>query len=116
MSYLICFWDKSRIQVEDSVGEKLQGAMQENSIKNFKLGMNLYAVSGVEKIITKEKAFEVFPADWEQLQHMTNESPSTETLQALESPKLPTVNPQGLEKLNIIKNNAIKKLHNSDSR
>jgi len=109
MSYLICFWDKSKIQVEDSVAEKLKAAIKANAIKNFELGPNFYAVGGIEKIITKEKAFEAFPAEWEQLQHMTDELPNGETLAALESSKLPPVNQEGLNKLGEMKKNLLSK-------
>lgn len=70
MSYIICFWDKSKIQVTNTMGEKLKEAIRTESIKTFDLGGNLYAVGGVEKIILKSDAFDVFPSEWEQLKNM----------------------------------------------
>lgn len=75
MSYIICFWDKSRIQVSDEVGDKLKEAILTESSKGFELGSNLYMNSGVEKIITKQEAFAVYPAEWEHLKEMEDIRP-----------------------------------------
>ena len=105
MSYIICFWDKSRLQVDDSVGEKLKNAIRSQSIKTFDLGNNLYFVSGVEKIITKEESFNVFPGDWEQLTKLEDRSPTKETMTALEEANK---NPDGLKKLEELKHKFLK--------
>lgn len=88
MSYIICFWDKSKLQVSNEIGEKLQNAIMSESIKNFKLGANLYAVSGVEKIITKDEAYNVFPTETEHLSKLEDRLPTSETLIALENKSL----------------------------
>jgi len=103
MSYIICFWDKSKIQVSDLVGEKLKEAVRTQSIKTFEIGASLYSVGGIEKIITKEEAWEAFPMDWERLKDMEDRTPNAGSLPSLASPKLPTNNPQGLKRLNEIK-------------
>lgn len=87
MSYIICFWDKSKLQVSDETGAKLQAAIISESIKNFKLGANLYAVGGVEKIIDKYTAFDVFPSEYEMLNGLedltTNDLPALDSGQTL---------------------------------
>ena len=75
MSYIICFWDKSKIQVEDNVADVLKKLILAEQIKNFELGQNMYAVSSVEKIITKQVAYEVFPEQYQQLQDMEDIQP-----------------------------------------
>ncbi len=72
MSYIICFWDKSKLQVSDETAEKLKVAISAEQIKTFELGQNLYAVSGVEKIITKDDAYTTFPTEGQQLQDLTD--------------------------------------------
>lgn len=83
MSYIICFWDKSKLQVTDEVGEKLKEAIRTESIKTFELGSSMYAVGGVEKIIPKEEAYNTFPEQWEQFKQMEDKKPNAETLKAL---------------------------------
>ncbi len=100
MSQIICFWDKSKIQVDDNTGGKLKAAIVAQTIKNFVLDGNLYAVGGVEKIIDKNEAFNVFPTEWEQLSNMEDRLPTKETMQALEEGNK---NPVGLKKLDEIK-------------
>lgn len=85
MSYVICFWDKSKLQVTDTVGKKLQDAIMSEEIKNFKLGENLYAIGGVEKIISKDEAYNVFPGEYEVLNSLEDK---TISLPKLESAKL----------------------------
>lgn len=72
MSYIICFWDKSKIQVTDETGEKLKKAILDNSVKNFILSDNLYSISGIEKIIDKYTAYETFPTENEYLKELEN--------------------------------------------
>lgn len=85
MSYIICFWDKSRLQVNNEIGGKLKDAIRAESIKTFELGLSMYSVSGVEKIIPKEEAWNIFPADWEILKNMEDRQPNEATLEALGS-------------------------------
>jgi len=73
MSFLIVFWDKSKIQISDSTAEKLKEAIGAEKIKTFEIGRNLYSVSAVEKIITKEDAYDTFPKEWDKLQTMKDE-------------------------------------------
>jgi len=70
MSYIICFWDKSKIQITDQTAEKLKEAIKKGEIKTFELEDNLYSVNGVEKIIHKGYAFDVFPAEYEYLKSL----------------------------------------------
>ena len=84
MSYIIVFWDKSKIQVNDIIGEKLKLAVKAGQLKNFELGDSLYAISGIEKIIPKDEAYIVFPADTEYLSDMNDRPPTKETMLALE--------------------------------
>jgi len=64
MSYIICFWDKSKIQIPDELAKKLMGAIQAEEIKHFTLNESLYFIGSVEKIIPKEEARRAFPDDW----------------------------------------------------
>lgn len=75
MSYIICFWDKSRVQVSDEAGDQIKNAILSESSKGFELGRNLYMNSAVEKIITKEEAYNVYPADWDALTKMEDNIP-----------------------------------------
>lgn len=75
MSYLICFWDKSKIQISDDFADKLKQAILAESIKGFDLNGNLYMVSGIEKIIRKEDAWGVFPEEWQTLQNLQDIEP-----------------------------------------
>lgn len=83
--YIICFWDKSKIQVSYETGEKLKSALRSGEIKTFEIGNDFYMVSGIEKIITKYKAYDVFPEQFELLKEMTSEEISS--IPKLESPK-----------------------------
>ena len=74
MSYIICFWDKSKIQVSDEVGEKLKVIRAEGIIKTFELGPGQYSIRGVDKIIPKADAFDVFPSEWEYLKSLEDRS------------------------------------------
>lgn len=74
MSQLICFWDKSKIQVNDDIGEKIKQAILTDSIKGFMIAGNFYAVGGVEKIISKADAYDIFPAEFETLKAMEDKS------------------------------------------
>lgn len=65
MSYIICFWDKSKVQVSDIVANKLMSGIDGGDIKYFMLNESLYAVGSVEKIIPKDEARKSFPEDWE---------------------------------------------------
>ena len=85
MSYLICFWDKSKIQVNEETAKKLQHAITNKLIDNFIIAGNFYAVGGVEKIISKSDAYDVFPTETEQLKNMEDK---TAILPKLEAPKL----------------------------
>ena len=75
-SFIICFWDKSKIQITEDMATKLQEAILNNTIKVFKIDESLYAVGSVEKIIPKEEAYLVFPDDNELLQRMGTKQPS----------------------------------------
>ena len=82
MSYIICFWDKSKLQVSDETAEKLKAAISAEQIKTFELGAGLYAVGGVEKIITKDQAYDTFPTEFALLSSLedkpTNDLPQLE--------------------------------------
>ena len=80
MSYLICFWDKSKIQVNEETANQLKHAISNKLIDYFMIGESLYAVSGVEKIIPKYEAFDIFPSEFEALKAMKDK---TATLPAL---------------------------------
>lgn len=79
MSYVICFWDKSKIQIDDSVAEVLKKLILTEQIKTFELGNGLYAVSSVEKIISKQDAYDTFPDQWKELQSLTDTQPPTDS-------------------------------------
>lgn len=83
--YIICFWDKSKIQVSYETGEKLKSALRSGEIKTFEIGNDFYMVSGIEKIITKYKAYDVFPEQFELLKEMSSEE--INSIPKLESPK-----------------------------
>ncbi len=72
MSYIICFWDKSKIQVSEDLAKKLMGAIQAEEIKHFTLNESLYFIGSVEKIIPKEEARRAFPQDWEYFNEMSD--------------------------------------------
>jgi hypothetical protein len=103
MSYIVCFWDKSKLQVSDETAEKLKEAILNDTIKGFELGAGFYSVGGVEKIINKERAYNVFPTEYELLSSL-NDLP-TNDLPQLENYKLPGESQDiaNLEKLRIIK-------------
>jgi hypothetical protein len=75
MSFIIAFWDKSKLQVSNEIGEKLKSAIQNETLKTFSLNGNLYAIGGVEKIIDKSDAYDIFPADNEYLRKMEDITP-----------------------------------------
>lgn len=79
MSYVICFWDKSKIQVSDADAAKIKAVIQSEKYSTITLGNNLYAVKGIEKIITKDEAYEVFPEEWNRLGNMQDLPPSSST-------------------------------------
>lgn len=85
MSYIICFWDKSKLQVSDQAGETLKTAIREKLIDVFEVDKGLYAVGGVEKIISKYEAFDIFPSEYALLSKMTDQN--TE-MKKLEAPKI----------------------------
>ena len=70
MSYIICFWDKSKLQVSDILANKLMAGIEGGQIKNFIINESLYAVGGVEKIVPKDEARRAFPEDWEYFNSM----------------------------------------------
>jgi len=76
MSYIICFWDKSKLQVSDLTAKILKQAISEEVIKTFEIVDSLYAVGGVEKIIPKDEAYEVFPAEFERLKSLEDKTVS----------------------------------------
>jgi hypothetical protein len=84
MSYIVCFWDKSKLQVSDEVGEKLQIAKISNEVKDFYLDKGLYSFSGIDKIIPKYDAFDIFPSEFEFLKSMEDK---TSNLLKLEKPQ-----------------------------
>jgi len=75
MSYIICFWDKSKLQVADELAKKLMAGIDGGEVKNFILNESLYAVGGVEKIIPKEEARRAFPEDWGYFNEMEDAKP-----------------------------------------
>lgn len=81
MSYIIIFWDKSKLQVSKEVGDKLKEAIQSEAIKTFTLGQSLYSVSGVEKIVPKTEAYNLYPDQWELLKNLEEVRPSNELKQ-----------------------------------
>ncbi len=74
-NYIICFWDKSKIQIAEDMAIKLMAAIEAETIKTFSIDGNLYATGGVEKIIKKEEAYQAFPDDNERLQRMETKQP-----------------------------------------
>lgn len=80
MSYIIVFWDNSRLQVSDEIGVKLKQAIRKEAIKTFELGNSLYSVSGINKIIPKKEAYTTFPSDWGFLNAMIDALPSKEVI------------------------------------
>lgn len=75
MSFIICFWDKSKIQISDEIADKLKTGIESGEIKYFRLNESLYAIAGVEKIIPKEEARQSFPEDWEYFKTMEDAKP-----------------------------------------
>lgn len=75
MSYIIAFKDKSKLQIEDHMAKVLMEAILEGEIKNFELGGELYSVSGIDKIVSKQRAYDIFPTDWEYLQTLEDIKP-----------------------------------------
>lgn len=75
MNYIICFWDKSKIQITEDMATKLKEAIATESIKTFTIDNSLYAIGGVEKIIPKEEAYLIYPEDNEYLQRMEIRQP-----------------------------------------
>jgi len=88
MSYVIIFWDGAKIQVSNATGEKLKILINEGNIKNFIIGNNLYAVSDVKRILTKDDAYDEFPKEWDKLQTMQDEVSANIKSLKLELPKL----------------------------
>ncbi len=74
-NYIICFWDKSKIQINEEMAKKLMDAILNDTIKVFTIDDNMYATGGVEKIIKKEEAYLIFPDDNEKLQRMETKQP-----------------------------------------
>lgn len=70
MSYLIIFKDRSKIQVSDETAKKLKIIMRNPEHKTFELADSLYTISGVDKIIPKAEAYDIFPMEWESLKKM----------------------------------------------
>lgn len=89
MSQIIVFKNKHKLQVEDSIGEKLKNTMFNDEIKVFRLAEGVYSLSGVDMIIPKQEAFDAFPQEWERLKSMEDILPRNNFL-GLESPKLKT--------------------------
>ncbi len=87
MSYIICFWDKSKIQVNEIIGEKLKQAIKEGRIEHFELGQSLFSVKEVAKIVSKDEAYAYFPSEFAYLNTMEDRKPNEETLKKLETPK-----------------------------
>lgn len=75
MSYIIAFKDKSKLQVEDETAKTLMDAILGGQLQHFELGGEMYSVSGVDKIISKDKAFDIFPSEWELLKGMVSIKP-----------------------------------------
>lgn len=90
MSYIVCFWDKSRLQVSDDMGEKLKFAKENKTHEVFTLQGSQYSITGIDKILKKNKAFDVFPADWDYLKNLTDELPEQEFLKLNSDKKLLT--------------------------
>lgn len=73
MSYIIGFFNKSKIQVSDEVGIKLQDHWLNGDLKAFRVNGEAYAFSGIEAIVSKDKAYAIFFKDFEQLNQMEDE-------------------------------------------
>lgn len=87
MSYIIVFWDKSKLQISDEMATRLMGAIQSGELKHFGLNQSLYSIAGVDKVITKEEARRVFPEDWVQFNGM-EDSKANEDFAKLSNSKL----------------------------
>lgn len=87
-NYIICFWDKSKIQIDEDMATKLKQAIVSESIKFFMIDDSLYAIAGVEKIITKDEAYLVFPEHNEQLQRLETKQPKFQGLSQDNNQKL----------------------------
>lgn len=79
MSDIICFWDKSKIQVTAETGKKLKQAILDNSVKTFMLSDNLYSIAGIEKIVDKGTAYSIFPTENDYLKELSNDLTSEES-------------------------------------
>lgn len=84
MSFIIIFWDKSKVQINDDTAETLKTAIREETVKTFELENSLYSVSGIEKIIPKDQAYDIYPDQWELLNKMDSKLPRREFLALLE--------------------------------
>lgn len=76
MNYIICFWDKSKIQISEDMATKLKEAIQSELIKTFTIENSLYSVSGVEKIIPKDEAYQIYPEENYHLQELVTKQSS----------------------------------------
>jgi hypothetical protein len=79
-NFIICFWDKQKIQITEDMAKKLQEAILNDTIKVFKIDESMYAVRGVEKIIPKEEAYLVFPEENGYLQTLETKQPKFQAL------------------------------------
>lgn len=79
-NFIICFWDKSKIQITEEMAKKLQDAILNDTIKVFMIDKSLYAVGSIEKIIPKQEAYMAFPDDNEYLQRLEIKQPKFQEL------------------------------------
>lgn len=73
MSYIAICWDGEKIQLNDEMGEALQKAKREGVVATVQIGKNCYSVAGINKVIEKDKAYQVYPDEWDFLSRMQDE-------------------------------------------
>ena len=79
MSYLLIFWDGQRIQVSDQIAERLK-ILRREGVESFELGSGSYAMKGINKIVHKQEAYNIFPGDYESLREMEDTNSADEQL------------------------------------
>lgn len=80
-SFIVVFKNRFKIQVSAAVAEKLKIAKRSDSVKTFEIGENLYSISSIDMIVTKEKSYDIFPDQWSLLGNLTDEPVNAEILQ-----------------------------------
>ncbi len=85
MSYIICFKNKAKIQVDEITGVKLKEAKANQTAETFEIENDLFSLSGIDMIVNKTNSFNYFPFDWELLKSMEDKKAN---ISYLESSKL----------------------------